>query len=93
MDCFKARLVARGDYAQQYGINYDETYAPVARFASSRTLIALAAHFQFDHEHVDIKTAYLYGRIDKEIYMRQPPGQKVKGSEHKVCKLNNLFMD
>ena len=67
VDRFKARLVARGD-SQQYGINYDETYAPVARFASFRTLIAFAAHFDLDLEHVDITTAYYTaGSIKKSI--------------------------
>ena len=83
VDRFKARLVARGD-SQQREINYDETYAPVARFASFRILIALAAHLDLDLEHIDITTAYLYGKIDKDIDMRQPPGQKVRGSEHSL---------
>ena len=87
IDRFKARLVARGD-TQQYGVNYDETYAPVACFTSFRVLIAIAAHLDLDLEHIDITTAYLYGNVDAEIYMRQPPGCKVKGQESKVCKLN-----
>ena len=87
VDRFKARLVARGD-SQQQGVNYDETYAPVAHFTSFRALIAFSAHLDLELEHIDITTAYLYGLIDTEIYMRQPPGCRVKGHETKVCKLN-----
>jgi hypothetical protein len=83
---FKARVVARGD-SHQFGVEYGETYAPVARFASFRILVALAAHHDLDLEHVDITTVYLYDNIDTEIYMRLPPGCKVRGLEHKVCKL------
>ena len=73
IDLFKAKLVGRG-YSQQYGVNYDETYAPVACFTSLRVLIEIAAHLDLDLEHIDITTAYLYGNVDAEIYMRQPPG-------------------
>ena len=83
---FKARLVARGD-SQKPGADFSETYAPVARFASFRLLMAISAHLDLELEHIDITTAYLYGDIDREIYMRQPPGCKISGQENKVCKL------
>jgi hypothetical protein len=83
---FKARLVARGD-SHISGVNYNETYAPVARFKSFRLLIALANFHDFDLEHLDINTAYLYCDVDTEIYMKQPPGCKIKSHENKFCRL------
>jgi hypothetical protein len=78
VDRFKARLVARGD-SQLPGIDYDETYAPVAGFTSFRMIVALATHLDLILEHFDITTASLYGDIDTEIYRKQPPGCRVKG--------------
>jgi hypothetical protein len=86
VDRLKARLVARGD-SQSPGIDFNEAYAPVADFTSFRMLIALATHLDLDVQHIDITTAYLYGHIDTEIYMKQAPGCKVKGQENKICKL------
>ena len=63
---FKPRLVARGD-SQLPGIDYDETYAPVADFTSFRMLSAIANQLDLDLQHIDITTAYLYGEIDTEI--------------------------
>ena len=78
--------MARGD-SQIAGIDYNETYAPVARFSSFRLLIALAAHHDLDLEHMDVNTAFLYGDIDTVMYMKQPPGCQVAGQQNKVCKL------
>jgi hypothetical protein len=70
---YKARLVARG-FSQVYGQDYFETYAPVARLASIRTLLALAAKYQLEIQQIDVKTAFLYGDLDKEIYIKLPKG-------------------
>ena len=70
---FKARLVAQG-FTQVYGIDYAETYAPVARYTSIRLIIALAAHYDWELHQMDVKTAYLNGELDKPIYMRAPEG-------------------
>jgi len=83
----KARLVAKG-YTQQHGIDYDETFSPVLRYASLRALLAITAHYDLELHQMDVKTAFLNGDIDHEIYMRQPEGHEVKGKEHLVCKLN-----
>ena len=82
---FKARLVV-GGHRQTYGVDYTETYAPVSRHATVRTLLAVAAHHNWEVHHIDITTAFLNGPIDADVYMQQPPGY-ADGTD-KVCKLN-----
>jgi hypothetical protein len=86
IDKFKARLVAKG-FTQKEGIDYFDTYAPVARIASIRVLLALASIYKLVIHQMDVKTAFLNGELDEEVYMKQPEGFVVKGQEHKVCKL------
>ncbi|GJQ93756.1 retrovirus-related pol polyprotein from transposon TNT 1-94 [Tanacetum coccineum] len=69
----KARLVAQG-YNQQEGIDYDETYASVARLESIRILLAYACALDFKLFQMDVKSAFLNGFINEEVYMAQPPG-------------------
>ncbi|KMQ86904.1 retrovirus-related pol polyprotein from transposon tnt 1-94 [Lasius niger] len=66
---YKARLVARG-FNQKEGIDYDQTYAPVARFAIVRFLLAMSVTFGWLTRHIDIKSAYLNGHLKEELYMR-----------------------
>lgn len=68
---FKARLVAKG-CSQREGIDYDETFSPVVRYASIRFLVSLAAKLNLDVEQMDAVTAFLQGDIEEEIYMKQP---------------------
>ncbi|RVW90101.1 Retrovirus-related Pol polyprotein from transposon TNT 1-94 [Vitis vinifera] len=83
---FKARLVAKG-FKQREGIDYFDTYAPVARTTSIRILFALASiHNLFVHQ-MDVKTAFLNGDLNEEVYMEQPEGFVLLGNENKVCKL------
>lgn len=70
---YKARLVAKG-YTQKKGIDYEETYAPVARACSIRLLTAIAAHEGLVLHQFDVTNAYLNGKIDKQLYMTQPEG-------------------
>ena len=70
---FKARLMAQG-FTQKKGIDFDETYAPVTRLSSVRLLLTIAAAKGYKIAQLDVDSAYLNGFIDKEIYMRQPPG-------------------
>ena len=69
----KARLVAQG-YNQEEGIDYEETFAPVARLESIRMLLAFASHKEFILYQMDVKSAFLNGYIVEEVYVEQPPG-------------------
>ena len=69
----KARLVAQG-YSQVEGIDYGETFAPVARLESIRLLIAYASHHNFKLQQMDVKSAFLNGPINELVYVKQPPG-------------------
>ena len=87
VDRFKARLVAKG-YAQRYGIDFTETFAPVVRFSSLRAILALAASNDYEVHQMDVKTAFLNGDLDEDIYMHQPDGYRVSGGqEQHVWKL------
>ncbi|HEV7736248.1 MAG TPA: reverse transcriptase domain-containing protein, partial [Chlamydiales bacterium] len=83
---YKARLVAKG-FTQQAGIDFEETFAPVARLDSLRFLLALAAALDWEIHQIDIKTAFLNGELEEEIYMEQPEGFVVEGQEDKAGRL------
>ena len=84
---YKARLVAKG-FSQKPGVDYDETFSPVARFESVRTIMAIGVQ-QGHHIHqMDVTAAFLNGELHEEVYMAQPEGYEVKGKENLVCKLN-----
>ncbi|KAK8931024.1 hypothetical protein KSP39_PZI016079 [Platanthera zijinensis] len=82
----KARLVAKG-YAQTYGVDYEETFAPVAKMSSIRIVISLAATHRWPLHQLDIKNAFLHGSLEEEVYMEQPPGFVAEGERNKVCRL------
>ena len=84
------RLVAKG-FTQIHGIDYDETFSPVARFESLRLLLALAALEDWEIHQMDVKSAFLHGLLDEEIYMEQPKGFITPGQESKVCLLKKAI--
>ncbi|GKE25581.1 putative ribonuclease H-like domain-containing protein [Tanacetum coccineum] len=69
----KARLVAQG-HRQEEGVDYDEVFAPVARIEAIRIFLAFASYMGFKVYQIDVKSAFLYGKIDEEVYVSQPPG-------------------
>jgi Reverse transcriptase (RNA-dependent DNA polymerase) len=87
---YRARLVAKG-FTQIPGIDYDETFSPVARFESLRLLLALAALEDWEIHQLDVKSAFLNGVLDEEIYMEQPQGFIIAGKETKVCRLRKAI--
>ncbi len=84
---FKARLVAQG-FSQRYGVDYDETFSPVVRFESIRTVVVLAVQRGLKLHQMDVISAFLNRELEDEVYMKQPEGFEVKGKERLVCKLN-----
>ncbi|KAL0462539.1 UNVERIFIED_CONTAM: Retrovirus-related Pol polyprotein from transposon TNT 1-94 [Sesamum latifolium] len=70
---YKARLVAKG-FTQIHGIDYDETFSPVAMLKSIRILLAIASYFDYEIWQMDVKTAFLNGYLEEEVYMTQPEG-------------------
>nr|GFC43753.1 zinc finger, CCHC-type [Tanacetum cinerariifolium] len=83
---FKARLVIQG-FRQKLGIYYFDTYASVARISTIRLLIALASIYSLIIHQMDVKTTFLNGKLEEEVYMNQSKGFMVPGNENKVCKL------
>ena len=79
----KARLVVKG-YAQMFGVDFSETFAPVARLDTIRMLLALAAQKGWNIHQMDVKSAFLNGYLEEEIFVEQPEGFIVKGMEEKV---------
>ncbi|KAJ9558330.1 hypothetical protein OSB04_012944 [Centaurea solstitialis] len=87
----KARLVAQG-YRQEEGIDYDETFAPVARLEEIRFFLAYAAHMKFQVFQMDVKSAFVNGKLTEEVYVAQPPGFTDPKHPDHVYKLNKALM-
>jgi hypothetical protein len=86
----KARIVAKG-YVQRHGVDYEEVFAPVARIESVRLLFALAAQERWEVHHMDVKSAFLNGELQEEVYVAQPPGFVITGKESKVLRLRKAL--
>ena len=83
---YKARLVAKG-YSQVLGIDFGDIFSPVSKVTSIRLLLSVAAAFDFEIEKMDVKTTFLHGDLEEEIYMKQPEGFMVKVKKELVCRL------
>lgn len=90
IDRYKARLVAKG-YTQIYGINYQETFSPVAKLNTVRVLLSLAANLDWPLHQFDVKNAFLHGDLKEEIYMDIPLGYTTSSKTNVVCKLQRAL--
>eukprot|EP00253_Pinus_taeda_P006858 PITA_06858 len=86
----KARLVVKG-YKQQYGRDYEETFAPVTKMEIVRAVLSIAAQNKWKVYQMDVKSAFLNGVSMEEVYIEQPLGYEKKGQEHKVCRLKKAL--
>ena len=87
MDRYKARLIALGN-KQEYGVDYEETFAPVAKMTMIRTILAIAASQSWRLHQMDVKNAFLHGDLKEKIYMKLPSSMTTS-SPHDVCKLRH----
>jgi len=83
---YKARLVTKG-FRQVQGIDYDETFLPVAMLKSIRIILAIAAYFDYEIWQMDVKTAFLNGNLEEDMYMIQLEGFVDPNNARKICKL------
>ena len=86
VETFKARLVAKG-FTQKEGIDYEETFSPVAMLKSIRILLSIAACLDYEIWQMDVKTAFLNGNLEEDIYMQQPEGFVAGRNDNLVFKL------
>eukprot|EP00253_Pinus_taeda_P015455 PITA_15455 len=90
MEKYKARFVAHG-FSQKEGIDYDEIFAPVARYTTIRSIIALVASQGWNLHHMDVKTTFLHGSIKEEVYVEQPEGFEIYDRKSHVCRLKKAL--
>lgn len=90
VDKYKARLVVKG-YAQEYGVDYTEVFTPVARMDTVRMILALAAQKGWGVFQLDVKSAFLHGKLEEDVFVEQPQGYEVKGKENMVYKLHKAL--
>ncbi|KAJ9546431.1 hypothetical protein OSB04_018974 [Centaurea solstitialis] len=90
IDKHKAILVVKG-YKQQYGIKYQEVFAPVIILETIRLILAIVVQFNWLVHQMDVKLAFLHGDLEEDVFIDQPHGYKRKGDEHKVCHLKKAL--
>jgi hypothetical protein len=87
---YKARFVARG-LSQVEGVDYDETFSPVARYTSIRTIISLVTSMSWKVHHMDVKTNFLNGEIEEEVYIEKPKGFMIHDKKSHMCMLKKTL--
>ena len=92
IEWFKDKLVAKG-FTQKEGIDYQETFSPVSKKGSHRTILALVAHYDLELCQMDVKIAFLNGCLEEDVYMDQPEGFSINGKEHLACKLKKSIYE
>ncbi|WJZ95336.1 hypothetical protein VitviT2T_014112 [Vitis vinifera] len=83
---YKARLVVKG-FSQKKCNDFEEIFSPMVKMSSIRVVLGLVANMNLEIEQLDVKTIFLHGDLEKEIYMEKPKGFTIKGKEHLVCRL------
>ena len=92
MHTYKARLVVKY-FRQTHGVDYDETFSPIAMLKSIRILLAIVAYYYYEIWQMDIKIAFLNGNLMEDVYMTQPKVFTDPKNANKVCKLQRSIYD
>lgn len=87
IDRYKAQLVAKG-FKQHYGLDYEDTFSPVVKAATTRLIMSLAVSNNWSIRQLDVQNAFLHSVLEEEVFMRQPPGYEDPNYPHGVCKLD-----
>ena len=90
VETYKAKLVAKG-YSKKSGFDYEETFWLVAMIKSIRILLFIAAYYDYEIWQMDVKTAFLNGYLEENIYLMQLDGSIIEGYEHMVCKFHKFI--
>ena len=87
---YKARLVAKG-FKQTYGVDYQETFSPIAKINTVRVLLSLAANLDWPLHQFNVKNTFLHGDLEEDIYMDIPSGYEANTEGNTVCKLQRTL--
>jgi histone deacetylase 1/2 len=90
LDRYKARLVAKG-FKQRYGLDYEDTFSPVVKAATIRTVLSIVVSRGWSLRQLDVHNAFLHGILEEEVYMQQPQGFVERGKENYICKLDKAL--
>jgi hypothetical protein len=90
IDRYKARLLAKW-FTQTYGVDYQESFAPVTKMNTIKILLSCAANLDWELQQFDIKNSFLFGELEEEVYMEVPLGFSDKRTKGKVCKLKKAL--